>query len=173
MRACARSSPPEATARRAAAIARMTAPVGWRASTQRVSANDGRAVWGGMAWRSYAARAADARTALGQIQHRAGVVNRTFARKYLGGETRLPQRVVTLTTLIAVLGVFGVVSFGVAARRRELGSRLALGALPRQVGTLILWSRGVVAGATGRSTRSRGGAAGRMTESATRQPSRL
>ena len=69
-------------------------------------------------------------------------MNRTFARKYLGGETRLPQRVVTLTTLIAVLGVFGVVSFGVTARRRELGIRLALGALPRQVGTLILRSAG-------------------------------
>lgn len=49
---------------------------------------------------------------------------------------------VAMATLIAALGVFGVVSFGVAARRRELGIRLALGALPRQVGALILGSAG-------------------------------
>ena len=32
---------------------------------------------------------------------------------------------VALATLIAALGVFGAVSFGVTARRRELGIRLA------------------------------------------------
>ena len=47
---------------------------------------------------------------------------------------------VAMATRIAGLGVFGVVSFGVTARRRELGIHLALGARPRQVGALVITS---------------------------------
>jgi ABC-type antimicrobial peptide transport system permease subunit len=40
--------------------------------------------------------------------------------------------------LIAVVGLYGVVSFAVARRRRELGIRLAIGARPREILVLIL-----------------------------------
>ena len=57
--------------------------------------------------------------------------------------------------LIAVVGVAGVLAFGVTARMRELGVRMALGATPRRVlvrvlleGGLIV-AIGIVAGAAG------------------------
>jgi putative ABC transport system permease protein len=40
--------------------------------------------------------------------------------------------------LVAGVGLFGVLSQGVSARRRELGVRLALGATPRRVVTLVV-----------------------------------
>jgi ABC-type antimicrobial peptide transport system permease subunit len=39
---------------------------------------------------------------------------------------------------IATIGVYGVISFAVARRRRELGIRLAIGARPREILTMIL-----------------------------------
>lgn len=50
--------------------------------------------------------------------------------------------------LLAAVGLYGVVSFGVSQRTRELGLRIALGATPRQVLRLIL-SNGVVLIAAG------------------------
>ncbi len=51
-----------------------------------------------------------------------------------------------LALLLAVLGLFGAVSYAVGERRRELGVRIALGALPSQLMTMILRSTGIVAG---------------------------
>ena len=53
---------------------------------------------------------------------------------------------------LATIGVYGVISFAVVRRRRELGIRLAIGAMPREILTMILrqgvWlaSIGVVVG---------------------------
>jgi ABC-type antimicrobial peptide transport system permease subunit len=40
--------------------------------------------------------------------------------------------------LLACLGLHGVVAHAMSARRRELGIRMALGALPRQIVALVL-----------------------------------
>jgi ABC-type antimicrobial peptide transport system permease subunit len=43
-----------------------------------------------------------------------------------------------LGTLVAAIGVYGVISFSVSQRRREIGIRMAIGAEPRRVLSMIL-----------------------------------
>jgi putative ABC transport system permease protein len=54
-----------------------------------------------------------------------------------------------LATLLAALGLYGVLSYGVAQRTRELGLRSALGATPRQLRGLVVKQVGVMASVGG------------------------
>jgi len=49
--------------------------------------------------------------------------------------------------LVAVVGLYGVVSFNVVRRSREFGIRQALGAGPGQIRKMVLWQGAILAGA--------------------------
>jgi ABC-type antimicrobial peptide transport system permease subunit len=90
-------------------------------------------------------------------------VERAATLEDVRAEVLAPERLIAfvisgfacVALLIAVVGVAGVLAFGVSARLRELGVRMALGASPRRVlmrvlleGTLIV-AVGIGAGAAG------------------------
>jgi len=53
----------------------------------------------------------------------------------------------SLGLLLAIIGIYGVISYSVRERRKELGVRVALGARPRQLLQMVLRQTAVVAGA--------------------------
>ncbi|HEY7896358.1 MAG TPA: ABC transporter permease [Gemmatimonadaceae bacterium] len=52
-----------------------------------------------------------------------------------------------VTMVLAMVGIYGMVSYSVSQRRRELGIRLALGAQPRSLVSLVVRHGGTLAGA--------------------------
>src|SRR5581483_673605 len=51
----------------------------------------------------------------------------------------------TVAVTLAVVGLYGVIAYGVTQRRRELGIRLALGAQRRQIARMVLREGGAIA----------------------------
>jgi putative ABC transport system permease protein len=65
--------------------------------------------------------------------------------------TRLAAAFAALATTLAMLGLYGVMAYGVARRRREIGIRMALGADPARIRSMVMrelvWILGLGLGA--------------------------
>jgi putative ABC transport system permease protein len=61
--------------------------------------------------------------------------------------TTLVGAVAALALIIAIVGIYGVMAYGVGQRTREIGTRIALGAETRDVVLMIVREGSLVAGA--------------------------
>ena len=86
------------------------------------------------------------------------IATATASRRF---STQLLTAFAVLALLLAAVGIYGVMAFVVGQRTREMGIRVALGAHPREVVTLVLRealvlaAAGVAAGAVGAVIMSR------------------
>jgi predicted permease len=80
--------------------------------------------------------AADPRVVVGRVEPLGAVVAASVAERRV--TARLLAAFAAVAVVLAVVGLYGVISFGTARRRREFGVRTALGARPVDVRRLVL-----------------------------------
>ena len=84
-----------------------------------------------------AVRSVDAEQSVFDVRTMADIVHRSETQRRL--TTLLMMGFSGAALLLAAVGIYGVVAYGVARRMREFGIRVALGATGREVTRLVVW----------------------------------
>jgi putative ABC transport system permease protein len=90
-----------------------------------------------------AIRSVDSEQPVYDVRTMEDVVERSTAQRWLN--TTMVTVFAAIALLLASVGVYGVVAYGVSERRREFGIRLALGAERAAVARLVVWQGTVLA----------------------------